>query len=329
MNFKRILVTGGTGFLGRHVVGKLAEEQVEVHSCSRREGVDLREVESFSSFLEELKPDCVVHCAAHVGGLAYVQQHAVEVFEDNLRIALGLLQGLSRAGFPYLLNIMPNCTYPGDKEIYREPEWWDGPMHPSVLMYGLPRKTLWGLAQTYAREQGLHSDHLILPNLYGPYDHFDAEKSHALGALVAKVVQARNQNERKVPLWGTGRPVREWLHVGDAAEAICKFLKVAQPDSDHSSTSAEGDHTAPILNVGVGQGVTILDLARQIQTAAGWEGEFELDPDKPDGAHQKLIDGQQFAGLTGWAPAISLADGIKQTVAWYSEHIVGETGRGH
>lgn len=318
VRFQRILVTGGTGFLGRHVVDILRSKDVEVQSCSRREGVDIRDARAFLASLHELKRDCVVHCAAHTGGINYVQSHAIEIFEDNLQIALGLVRGVDEAGVPFLLNIMPNCTYPGDKQIYREAEWWDGALHDSVLMYGLPRKTLWGLAATYGQRRGLRCGHLIFPNLYGPGDHFDPKKSHALGALVAKIVRAKRENRKEVDLWGSGKPVREWMYVGNAAAAIPAYLNQLLQSPPENPAGAQ------IYNVGIGEGISIRELAEQIKNAAGWEGRFVFDTSKPDGAMQKLLDGRGFAELIAWKPPTPLVEGIAETVRWYEAHHPGQ-----
>ncbi len=316
MSWQRVLVTGGSGFLGRHVRARLSNQGREVFSCSRREGVDLRDPQAFAEYLRRVRPDCVVHCAAHVGGIAYVQHHAVAVFEDNLKIAMGLLGGLHAAGGPPLVNIMPNCVYPGDHTVYREPHWQDGPVHDSVLMYGLPRRTLWGLAVTYGRQHGIRCGHLILPNLYGPHDHFEPEKSHALGALVAKVVQARRAGAPTVAIWGSGKPVREWLYVDDAAAAIAGYLKLMEAGPDKMEACGE-DSAGAVWNVGIGQGISIGDLALTICRAAGYGGRLVFDPARPDGALQKLLDGTRFTAATGWRPQVPLGDGIAQTVAWF------------
>jgi GDP-L-fucose synthase len=253
-----------------------------------------------------------------VGGLGYVAEHAIEVFEDNLRMAMGLLGGIKKAKAPKtLITIMPNCTYPGAKDIHREAEWWDGPIHDSVLMYGLPRKTLWGLCKTYGRAIDLQSTHLIFPNMYGPGDHFESQRSHALGALIAKIMKAKHQATRSVEIWGTGRPVREWMYVQDAAEAVLHFLKVLENDS-----SAATEH--PVYNVGIGRGISIAELAELIREAAGWDGGFNFDDRRPDGDMQKLTDGSRFRQLTGWRPETTLRQGIAQTVEWYQHNLESE-----
>lgn len=313
---RHVVVTGGTGFLGREVVHALRARGLTVTSCSRGEGVDLRDEDRFAEWLVESQADCVVHCAAHVGGLGYVGTHAVDVFHDNVAIANGLMRGLRQAGIGKLITVMPNCTYPGAKDLYREHEWWDGPIHDSVLMYGLPRKMLWGLCKTYGDVTGLRSAHLVLPNLYGPGDHFDPLRSHALGALIRKIVDAKCDGLDEVELWGSGRPVREWLYVTDAADAVSRFLDVTEqkaPGDDH-----------PIYNVGIGKGVSIANLAEAIRRAVGWTGNFSFDTSRPDGAAQKLLHGARFRELTGWQPSVSLQRGIEETVAWYRAHSVSE-----
>ena len=322
MVLKKIVVTGGTGFLGRRVVETLSASGADVVSCSRREGVDVRDGVAFGTWLSKVQPDCVVHCAAHVGGIGYVGEHAIEVFHDNLAIGTGLVQGLRQAGVERLLSVMPNCTYPGEKQIYRESEWWDGAIHDSVLMYGLPRKMLWGLCKTYGPVTGLRSAHLILPNLYGPGDHFDPLRSHALGALVRKIVDADRDGSSSVELWGTGAPVREWMFVRDAAEAIARFLETGALDDEASASHA-------IYNVGIGEGVSIAALAEAIKTAVGWDGSFVFDRTRPDGAMRKLLDGSRFCEMTGWSPAHCLDDGIDETVSWYRAHSASELSHAH
>ncbi len=294
----------------------------DVRSCSRSEGVDLRDGEAFGLYLKAVAPDCVVHAAAHVGGIGYVAQHAIEVFHDNLAIAAGLMRGIHTAGITRLVTVMPNCTYPGTKELYREDEWWDGPIHDSVLMYGLPRKTLWGLCKTYGDATGMGSAHLIMPNLYGPGDHLDPLRSHALGALIRKIVEAKRESESSVEIWGTGQPVREWMFVEDAAGAIVRFLQTL----DRGGEVLEGH---PIFNVGIGKGISIAGLAELIGAVAKWEGSFEYDKSRPDGARQKLLDGSRFAELVGWKPEVSLEVGVGRTVAWFEEQLQKESAYAH
>ncbi len=322
MPYRGVLVTGGTGFVGSKVVSACRTAGWPVRSVSRSEGVDLRDPAAVERALSLESVDCVIHCAAHVGGIGYVGEHAIEVFEDNLQIAIGLMRGMRAAGVGTLITVMPNCTYPGDHDLYIEDRWWDGPIHESVLMYGLPRKTLWGLCKTYGAATGLRSAHLIFPNMYGPGDHFEPVRSHALGALIAKIAEAKRLGETQVSLWGSGKPVREWMYVEDAADAVVRFADLAQRDP-----SVLDGHS--VLNVGVAQGVSITELAETIRDAIGWDGTFVYDHSRPDGAMQKLLDGARFHSLTGWHPKTELSAGIEATVEWHRCHADKEPAYAH
>jgi GDP-L-fucose synthase len=303
---QKFVVTGGLGFLGRAVVSSLQSRGVRVEVCSRRTGVDIRDLAQIKRYLSDKTPDIVINCAAHVGGIGYNAKYPVPVYEDNLLLGLNLIRALAESGVRKLVNVMPNCTYPGEAEIYREEEWWDGPMHPTVLTYGLPRKALWVQAWAYQSEKRLESIHLVLPNLYGPHDHFDILRSHALGALIRKIVDAKFRGENRVEIWGTGRPVREWMYVEDAADGIV--------------VAAEKWSEIDILNLGSGEGCSIQELAEMIKGAAGWDGEFVYDAARPDGAPRKILDVMKMKDKLEWFPKVSLTKGIPRTIAWYIEH---------
>ncbi len=303
----KVAVAGGFGFLGTNVTRKLAEEGQEALPFSRRTGVDIRELNQVDSFLSQNRPEILINCAAHVGGIAYNELAPVEVYEDNLLIGLNLVRACHQNGVKKLVNIMPNCTYPGVAEVYREGGWWDGEMHDTVITYGMPRKAIWVQCWAYRKKYGFRSIHLVLPNLYGPGDHFDPVRSHALGALIKKVVEAKVQNSPKVEIWGTGSPVREWGYVEDAAEGIIRAMK--QYDD------------LQILNLGSGQGYTISEIAEMVREAVGWNGEFVYDTTRPDGAPKKVMDTNRMKQFLGWQPETPIREGIKKAVAWYIEKL--------
>jgi GDP-L-fucose synthase len=221
-------------------------------------------------------------------------------------MGLNIVRAAVECAIPKLVNIMPNCTYPGEAEIYRESDWWNGPMHETVLTYGMPRKALWVQAWAHKMQNRLHSIHLVLPNLFGPNDHFDIVRSHALGALIRKVVDAKCSGRREVEIWGTGKPVREWMYVEDAAEAVI-------------AATASWDNIE-ILNLGSGQSCSIQELAEMIREAADWVGEFHCNIDFPDGAPCKILDLTRMREQLEWRPRVTLHDGILRTVRWYLEH---------
>jgi GDP-L-fucose synthase len=303
----KVVVLGGSGFLGSNVVEVFRRRGYHVDACSRRSGVDARQEQPLLAYLRKTNPDILVHCAAHVGGIAYNAKCPVAIFEDNLLLGYTVLRAARRAGIKKLVNIMPNCTYPGEMDLYAESGWWDGPMHPTVLTYGMPRKALWVHAWACRQESGFESIHLVLPNLYGPKDHFDVVRSHALGALIRKIVDAKQAGIEEVEIWGTGRAVREWMYVEDAAEGIV--------------LATESYNDIEIMNLGCGKGCSIEELAEMIRERADWRGRFVFDTTKPDGAPVKILDAKKMnAALGGWSPQTGLREGIAKTMDWYLHH---------
>jgi GDP-L-fucose synthase len=307
MYMKKIVVLGGTGFLGASVVGALQKRGYDVAICSRRTGVDARSEQQLTDYLQKAKPDTVINCAAHVGGIAYNAQRPVTVYEDNLQLGFTIVRSTFHSGVSKLVNIMPNCTYPGEMERFAEEQWWDGPMHPTVLTYGMPRKAAWVQAWAYKQEHGFNSIHLVLPNLFGPRDHFDIIRSHALGALIRKIADAKSEGRSTVDIWGSGKAIREWMYVEDAAEGIVR--------------ATEGYDDLEILNLGCGKGISMRDLAELIREEVGWNGNFHYDTSRPDGALCKIIDTTRMQRiLQGWMPSTPFRAGIAQTIQWYRDH---------
>lgn len=303
----RVVVLGGFGFLGANVATAFKQRGYQVDSCSRRTGVDARDEHALLAYLGRVNPDILVHCAAHVGGIAYNAKCPIAIFEDNLLIGYSVVRAACRAGVRKLVNIMPNCTYPGEMDLYTESKWWDGPMHPTVLTYGMPRKALWLHSIACREEYDLESIHLVLPNLYGPRDHFDIVRSHALGALIHKIIEAKNKNIEEVEIWGTGSAVREWMYVKDAARGI--------------ALATECYNDVEILNLGCGKGCSIRELAEMIREQVGWSGRFVFNTARPDGAPVKILDIQKMmSALGGWSPATELRSGIAKTIEWYQDH---------
>ncbi len=308
----KVAVAGGFGFLGTNVVSELKKKGQEPLPFSRQTGIDIRIFEQASEFFAREKPDMVINCAAHVGGIAYNSLAPVEVYEDNLLIGFNLVRACHQNGVGKLVNIMPNCTYPGVAEVYTEDEWWQGEMHDTVLTYGMPRKAVWVQCWAYQQKYGFNSIHIVLPNLYGPGDHFDPVRSHALGALIKKIVEARIESHPTVEIWGTGSPVREWGYVEDTAEGIVIAL--------------EKYDDIGIINIGEGRGYAIKETAEMIKEAVGWEGEFVYDPSRPDGAPRKVLDVGKMKRLLDWEPKTPISEGIRKTVAWYVENEIQKAG---
>ena len=301
-----ILLTGATGFLGKRVAKKLEARGLVFHPTSLSLGTDLRDFSAVQKLFKEVKPEKVINCAAYVGGIQFGYKHPAELFRNNLLMTINLLEACREFSVGRLVNPISNCAYPARATFFKESEFWEGELHESVMVYGHARKTSWVGAWAYEKQYGLDSLNLILSNMYGPEDHFEEERSHALGALVMKIVKAKRENLPEVIVWGSGKPVREWLYVDDGAEAMVRGLDAPRSEQP--------------VNIGVGKGISIIDMAKLIQEDVGYAGELKLDPSKPDGAPYKTVDGSKGRALLGWSPEKDFRAGIRETVQWYLEN---------
>ncbi len=300
-----ILVTGATGFLGKRLCRQLDATNQKYIATSKSLGLDLQNSDDTMDFFDQHKPDFVLNCAAYVGGIQFGYKHPAELFHNNLLITLNLLEAAKKYGVKRIVNPISNCAYPGSASFFKEEEFWDGPLHESVMVYGFVRKASWVGSWAYAKQYGLDVFNLILSNMYGPEDHFEEERSHAMGALIMKFVRAKENNEPHVIVWGSGTPVREWLHVDDGSEAMIRGLSVAS--------------TSEPVNIGIGKGISILEMAQLIKELVGYTGDLILDTTKPDGAPYKTVDGSRGFKHFGWQPTRKFKQGVEETINWYIE----------
>lgn len=298
-----ILVLGATGFVGKAVCENLDARGIAYTSSSLSLGTDLTDRQATLDLFQLVKPEKVINCSAFVGGIEYGYRYPIELFERNILMGVNILHAARQTGVKRLVNPISNCAYPGRATVFREAEFWDGPLHESVMVYGYVRKALWVGSWAYHRQVGLDVLSLVVSNMYGPRDHFDEARSHAVGALIKKVVEAKRTGAPTVNVWGSGKPVREWLYVGDGAEALVRGL-----DCEASEEP---------VNVGVMRGISIADLAETIKRIAEYDGKLVYDASKPDGAPFKTVDGTNGAKLLNWSPQTPLDIGLQETVAWY------------
>lgn len=300
-----ILVTGATGFLGTRLCKILEERGMEYEKTSLSMGLDLRDENATIQFFVKEKPEYVLNCSAYLGGVQFGYEHAAEMFRNNMLMQLSLLEACRQSGVKRLVNPIGNCSYPGDASLYVEDGFWDGPLHESVKAYGLAKKSFCVGSWAYGKEYGLDVINLVFSNMYGPTDHFDEERSHAVGALIMKFVKAKREAASQVIVWGSGRPVREWLYVDDACEAMIRSMDIAPYDD--------------IINVGVAEGHSIKETAEVIADIVGYTGKIVYDTSKLDGAACKRVDGSLCRKLLGWSPQKTFKTGLRDTIDWYIE----------
>lgn len=311
---KTVLVTGGGGFLGQHVVAKLnAAGCVKVVASSKSE-YDLREREQIVRLLTNAKPDLVIHLAASVGGIGANQSHPAEFFYDNAIMGIELIEQARRLNVRKFVCLGTICAYPKFAPLpFCEEDLWNGYPEETNAPYGLAKKMLLVQSQAYRQEYGFNCIYLLPVNLYGPKDNFDPQTSHVIPALIRKMLEAKTRGERTVTLWGTGTVSREFLYVEDAAEAIL--------------LAAERYDKPEPVNVGSGNEISIRELAALLCKLTGFEGELVWDRTQPDGQPRRRLDVTRAEREFGFLAKTSLAVGLRQTIEWYEKCGTPHQGR--
>jgi len=311
---KTVLVTGGGGFLGQHVVAKLnAAGCVKVVASSKSE-YDLREREQIVRLLTNAKPDLVIHLAASVGGIGANQSHPAEFFYDNAIMGIELIEQARRLNVRKFVCLGTICAYPKFAHLpFCEEDLWNGYPEETNAPYGLAKKMLLVQSQAYRQEYGFNCIYLLPVNLYGPKDNFDPQTSHVIPALIRKMLEAKIRGERTVTLWGTGTVSREFLYVEDAAEAIL--------------LAAERYDKPEPVNVGSGNEISIRELATLLCKLTGFEGELVWDRTQPDGQPRRRLDVTRAEREFGFLARTSLAAGLRQTIEWYEKCGTPHQGR--
>lgn len=308
-NGKRLIVTGGAGFLGSFLVEKLQARGAAEVTIPRRAKYDLREVEAIRQLLADTtrggKPvDQVIHLAANVGGIGANRLHPGEFFYDNLMMGVQLLHESWKAGVPKFVATGTICAYPKFTPVpFREEELWSGYPEETNAPYGLAKKMMLVQSQAYRQQYGYNSIFLLPVNLYGPRDNFDLNSSHVIPAMIRKCIEARDGGKDEIVLWGDGSPSREFLYVEDAAEGL---LLAAQNYNDSEP-----------VNLGSGREIPIRDLAEIIRAKAGFSGKIVWDTTQPNGQPRRCLDTQRAEKLFGFRAQTLFEQGVGQTIRWY------------
>lgn len=263
-----------------------------------------------SSWLERVKPNVIINCAAHNGSIRYVTENAATIFDDNLRIVLNLYRAVTHV-CPGAIIVHPlsNCSYPGDSDIQREVEWWNGEVHPSVYAPGNSKRFTHAVGRCYFLQHGVETLNFLVPNAFGPGDNVDPSRVHAISGLVIRMIQAKRRGDREFVVWGTGKPIREWGYVED----IARLIRIGVSRRIRSDTP---------INLGQKKGFAIRESAELVRLAVGFEGELVFDSTWPDGDPKKVLDDTRFRELFPDFRFTEHEEGIERTVRYY-ESVLG------
>jgi GDP-L-fucose synthase len=299
-----VIVAGATGLAGSAIVKAFESNGKSVISINRSV-VDLMDAKATIDFIANAKPSLIIDAAAKVGGIGANNSHPVEFLANNLSIQGNLMNAAHKAGVPNFVFLGSSCIYPRNcAQPIKEEYLMTGPLEDTNSAYAVAKIAGIEMINSYRKEYGTRWISLMPTNLYGPRDNFDLTASHVLPAFIRRFIEAAESGADKVTLWGSGTPLREFLHVDDLAQAIV----VASEKYDSSLH----------LNVGSGEDLTIKNLAEKVAASAGFTGKIEWDSSKPDGTPRKVLDVSRVKAL-GWKPTITLDEGIASTIAWYKE----------
>jgi len=304
---KRVVVTGGAGFLGSFVVEQLRTKGCRQIIVPRSRDYDLVEMDAVRRLYADTTPDVLIHLAARVGGIGANQANPGRFFYENLMMGSQLIEIGRQRGLGKLVAIGTICAYPKFAPIpFQEDDIWAGYPEETNAPYGLAKKMMLVQSQAYRQQYGFNSIVLFPVNLYGPHDNFDLQTSHVIPALIRKCVEARDTGASEIVLWGDGTPTREFLYAEDAAQGI--LLAAEQYDDSRP------------LNLGTGEEISINGLATMIATEVGYTGRIAWDKTKPNGQPRRCLDVSRIKQTIGFQAKHTLRDGLKKTIAWFHAH---------
>ena len=304
---KKVLVTGGAGFLGSYLIQKIKDRGCKSIFMPTIEKFDLRQKEDIIRMYEEARPEIVIHLAAKVGGIGANLKYPGEFFYDNLIMGIELIEYARRYNVEKFVTLGTICAYPKFTRVpFEEDDLWNGYPEETNAPYGLAKKMLLVQSQAYRQQYGFNAVYLLSVNLYGPGDNFDPEYSHVIPAIIRKCFGAMDAGQSEIVLWGSGKPTREFLYVDDCAEALC--------------LATERYNKPEPVNLGAGFEISIRDLAKLIAKLSGFNAKIVWDKTKPDGQPRRCLDTGRAEREFGFRAKTNFEEGLKRTVDWYREN---------
>jgi len=301
---KKVIVTGGAGFLGREVVRQLSQKGCSGIVIPRSKEYDLCKESAIKKLLKRTNPDIIIHLAAVVGGIGANRENPGKFFYENLMMGVQLIEQARLHGVPKVVAIGTICAYPKFCPVpFQEQNIWDGYPEETNAPYGLAKKMLLVQSQAYRQQYGYNSIYLLPVNLYGPHDNFDLNSSHVIPALIRKCVEAKKRGDKTIEVWGTGKATREFLYVDDAARGIIL-------------ASEKYDKSDPV-NLGAGFEISIKELVSLIVRLTGFKGKVIWDATKPDGQPRRCLDTKRAYQEFDFKAKVNFEQGLKKTIQWY------------
>lgn len=306
---RKIIVLGASSFVGKVVVRFLKKGKYSFEEISGEKDTDLRNCEKANKVMRKYSPTDIISCLAHTGGVHYVMKYSADVITDNMRIITNLYDSVRKyAPQAKIINYLSNCSYPGDADIHSEPDWEKGSVHETVLAYGSSRRMIYIFSKCFYQQYGIKSVNWLVANHYGPGDHLEPDQVHAIDGIIIRMIKAQKNREKAFEIWGTGKPLREWVYIDDLARILVQSLDI--------------DEQIYPVNLAQQKGYSIRDITKVIAKALNYNVKLIYNTKYPDGAPIKILDDSIFRSQYPNFRFTSLEEGIRQTVSYYQKAIL-------